>query len=99
MPRACRVTQFSCIAVVVLGLLPWGLLVGALLLEAIASPLPLTMSLAAWAVALVPLWVTWFAIVAWRKRDESALPAVLMALPSSVVTAWFVLMPVAAAVP
>jgi hypothetical protein len=99
MPRACRFTQISCIAVVVLGLLPWGLLVAALLLEAIDSHLPLTMSLAAWAVMLVPLWVSWFAIVAWRKRHETAVPAVLMALPSTVVTAWFMLMPVAAALP
>ena len=77
MPRIpCRFTQLSCIALVMLGLLPWGLLVGALMFEAIDSALPLTMSLAAWLVLLLPLWVMLFAIVAWRRRDESAVPAV-----------------------
>ena len=100
MPRApCRLTQMSCIALVMLGLLPWGLLVGGLMLEAIDSSLPLTMALAAWLVLLVPLWVLWFAIVAWRKRNESAVPAVLMAVPSVVVSALFMLMPLGATLP
>ena len=98
MPRApCRLTQLSCIAFVVLGLLPWGLLVGALTLDAIGSSMPLAMSLAAWLVLLVPLWVSWFAIVAWRQRNQSAFPAVLMAVPCAIVMAWFMLLPAAAA--
>ena len=85
MPRTpCRFTQMSCVAMVVLGLLPWALLVGALMLHAIQSPVPLTMSVVTWLVLLVPVWVIWFAIVAWRKRNETVLPAVLMAVPIAV---------------
>ncbi|MEQ1717469.1 MAG: hypothetical protein ABL907_16075 [Hyphomicrobium sp.] len=95
----CRLTQLSCVAMVALGLLPWALLVGALLLRAIDSTLPLTMSLLAWVVLLVPVWVGWFAVIAWRQRDETALPAVLMAAPFVVVTAMFMMLPSGVAAP
>lgn len=95
----CRLTQVSCVAMVALGLLPWGLMVGGLLLHAIESSVPLTMSLAVWLVLLVPMWVVLFAIVAWRKRNESAIPAVLMALPSAIVTGLFMLLPLGATLP
>ena len=88
-----RLTQISCIAMVLVGLLPWGFLTARLVLRAIDSHLPLTMSVAAWMVLLVPLWVVWFAIAAWAKRDESTLPAVLMAAPVAVVTALFLVVP------
>jgi hypothetical protein len=88
-----RYTQLSCIMMVVLGLLPWALLVGALMLQAIDSSQPLAMSLFAWLVLLVPLWIVLFAAVAWRKRHETAVPAILMAVPSVVVTALFMVLP------
>jgi len=94
MSRApCRVTQFSCVAMVLFGLLPWALLVGGLVLRAIDSRLPLTMSVVAWMVLLVPLWVMWFAAAAWSKRDETAAPAVMMAAPVAVVMALFLVIP------
>jgi len=88
-----RLTQISWIAIVVFGLLPWALLTGGLVLRAIASHQPLTMSVAAWMVLLVPLWVMWFAASAWSKRDETAIPAVVMAAPVAVVMALFLVVP------
>lgn len=90
-----RLTQISCVAMVVLGLLPWTFLVGGLVLRAINSQQPLAMSVIAWIVLLVPLWVIWFAAAAWSKRDESAAPAVLMAAPVAVVLALFLVIPAA----
>lgn len=90
-----RLTQLSCVAMVVLGLLPWTFLVGGLVLRAINSQQPLAMSVIAWIVLLVPLWVIWFAAAAWNKRDESAAPAVLMAAPVAVVLALFLVIPAA----
>ena len=95
----CRLTQFSCIAMVALGLLPWGLLVGALALHAIDSSVPVAMSVIVWLVLLVPLWVALFGTVAWRKRHETALPAVMMAAPILVITAVFLMMPPGIAAP
>ena len=89
----CRLTQVSCIAMVALGLLPWGLLVGALALHAIDSSVPVTMSVVVWLVLLVPMWVAWFGSVAWRKRHETAIPAVVMAAPIVVITALFFMLP------
>lgn len=88
-----RLTQVSCVAMVLVGLLPWAFLAGGLILRAIDSRQPLTMSVAAWIVLLVPLWVMWFAIAAWARRDESALPAVVMAAPVAVVTGLFLVIP------
>ncbi len=88
-----RLTQISCVAMVVFGLLPWAFLTGGLILRAINSQQPLTMSVAAWMVLLVPLWVMWFAAAAWSKRDETAMPAVLMAAPVAVVVALFLVVP------
>ncbi len=93
-----RKTQLFCIVLVVVGLLPWGLLSAALMLEAIDGAVPLVMSVAAWLVLLVPLWVVWFAVLAWRRRNETAMPAVLMACPSVVSSALYVLMPLGAIV-
>lgn len=95
----CRVTQLSCLATTLLGMLPWGILVGAMTLQAVESHSPLTMSVATWLVLLLPLWVGWFAIVAWNKRNETALPAVLMALPAIVATVMLLAMPVAQSAP
>ncbi len=97
MPRSpCRLTQWSCVALTVLGLLPWALMCGALVYRAIHSPVPLTMSVVAWVAMLVPLWVIWFGSIAWHKRHESAFPAMVMAAPLVMCTAVFLLMPAAA---
>jgi membrane protein DedA with SNARE-associated domain len=87
------------VATTLLGFLPWGLVVGAMTLQAIESPSPLTMSVVTWLVLLLPLWVAWFAVVAWNKRDETAMPAVLMALPAIVATVMLLAMPVAQSAP
>ncbi len=98
MSRApCRMTQWSCVALVVLGLLPWALLVGSLLYRAVNSQLPITMSVIAWLVLLVPMWVAWFAISAWNQRHETAVPAMIMAAPVVLVTALFLALPAGAA--
>lgn len=94
-----RVVQLSCIALVVLGTLPWLLLASAMLLKAVQSTSPLAMSVAAWIVLLVPLWVAWFAVAAWSKRDETPAPAVLMALPLPFVGMLFMLVPHATVMP
>lgn len=95
----CRLTQWSCVAMVVLGLLPWALLVGALVLKAIDSTSPLALSIAAWIVLLVPMWVAWFGAIAWRQRHETVVPAVIMAAPVLVITTLFMLIPNGAAAP
>lgn len=95
----CRITQLSCAVTAALGFLPWGLLLAAATLQAIESPDPLTMSVAAWLVLLVPLWVLWFAVVAWNRRHESAMPALLMAAPAVVVTAMLLALPIAQSAP
>lgn len=94
-----RVVQWSCIALVVLGALPWLALVGSLVIRAVESRQPIAMSVIAWVVLLVPLWVMWFATAAWDQRHETAIPAVLMAMPLLVVTVLFMLLPAAAAAP
>ena len=94
-----RFTQWSCIAMTALGLVPWALLVGALMLRAIDSRQPLTLTLATWLVLLVPLWVIAVGIVAWQKRDESVQPALLMGLPLVPVAALFFILPDAVAQP
>ena len=95
----CRITQLSCAVTALLGFLPWGLLLAAATLQAIESPAPLTMSFAVWLVLLVPIWVVWFGVVAWNKRHESVMPAVLMAVPAIVVTAMMLALPIAQSAP
>lgn len=100
MSRApCRLTQLSCVLLVVLSAAPWAWLSGDLVLQAIHSRLPLTLSVAAWLVMLVPLWVCWFALIAWQRRHESSAPAIVMAAPLLVVTTAFLLMPQAGVLP
>jgi cytochrome bd-type quinol oxidase subunit 2 len=98
MPRCPnRITQWSCVAITAVCLVPWALLVGTLVIRAIDSRQPLAMSLFAWIVLLVPLWVIMLAVVAWQKRDESERPAVLMALPLVAISALFFMLPLGAA--
>lgn len=94
-----RLTQLSCVALVVAGLTPWTLLLAGLHVRAIDSTIPLTMSIAVWMVLLVPLWVLWFAVTAWDKRNETALPAIIMAAPVALVTALFLVIPAGSALP
>lgn len=89
----CRITQWSCIALVVLAVAPWALLTAGLVYRAVNSSQPLTSTLVAWMVLLVPLWVFWFAAAAWEQRHESAMPALVMAAPAPLVTALFFLVP------
>ena len=88
-----RLAQFCCVAIVLAGLMPWAAFTGRLLGVAVESHKPLTMSVLAWLVMLVPLWVAWFATSAWSRRDESAVPALLMAAPPLIVTALFLAVP------
>jgi hypothetical protein len=88
-----RILQICCAVAAVLGFLPWGRMFGDTVFQAIESPSPLAMSLAAWLVLLVPLWVVWFAILAWQNRNVSVRPAVLMALPAVVITALVLALP------
>lgn len=94
-----RTTQWSCVAVVAMGMMPWALLVGSLLVRAIDSASPLTMSVVTWVVLLVPLWVAWFGALAWRHRNETAAPALIMAAPILLITALFMLIPSSVASP
>ncbi len=94
-----RTIQISCIGLVALSALPWMLLAGSMLLKAVESTSPLAMSVAAWLVLLVPLWVAWFAAAAWSKRDETSAPAVLMALPLPFVAVLFMIVPAATVLP
>jgi len=45
---------------------------------------------------MVPLWVLWFGMIAWRQRHESAVPAMVMVAPLLICAALFMLMPEAA---
>lgn len=92
-------TQFACVFLVLLSALPWVSLTGDLLVQAIHSRVPLTLSFAAWLALLVPFWVCWFAVIAWQKRHETSAPAVVMAAPLLVVTTAFLLMPAAGVLP
>ena len=89
-----RIVQLLCAAVAVIGFLPWGQMLAGTIGRAIESNAPLMLSVAAWLVLLVPIWVLWFAVVAWHQRHVSARPAVLMAVPAVVVTALLVALPV-----
>ena len=80
-PAPSRYLQIGCAAIALLGFAPWALVFAGTMLGAIESQSPLAMSFAAWLVLLIPVWVIWFAIMAWRDRDVSAKPAVLMAIP------------------
>ncbi len=98
MPRTlCRLTQAVCIALATLGLFPWALMCGALMIRAIESRLPLTMSVVAWMAMLVPFWVLWFGAIAWSKRNETAIPAMIMAAPLVICMGLFMLIPETAA--
>jgi hypothetical protein len=88
-----RLTQWFCVLLTLVGLLPWAATAASLVYRAIESPVPLTMSVAAWLAMLVPLWVAWFGVLAWSKRDETALPAVMMTLPIIVCIALFFVIP------
>jgi len=92
-PRGRAIVQVSCAAIALLGFLPWAVVLAEALLQAIESPLPLQHSLLAWLVLLVPLWVLWFAIVSWRKRNETVMPAMLMAAPAVLITLLAIAMP------
>ena len=86
--RSLRIVQAICVAVVVAAIVPWSDLVGSTVIGAIHSKqAPLAMSIAAWFVLLVPLWVIWFALRAWEQRDESYRDAVIMAVPPVIVSA------------
>ncbi len=85
-PAPSRSLQIACAVVACLGFAPWGLVFAGALVGAIESKSPLFMSVAAWIVLLIPVWVIWFATVAWRERDVSAKPAVLMAVPGALFT-------------
>lgn len=91
-----RFTQWSCVVLTMLGLMPWATTAGSLVYHAIESPVPLTMSVAAWLAMLVPVWVAWFGALAWSKRNESAVPAVVMTLPIVVCIGLFFVMPAGA---
>ena len=94
-----RLTQASCSLLVLLSALPWASLTGDLLVQAVHSRLPLTLSFAAWLVMLVPIWVCWFAVIAWQRRHETSAPAIVMAAPLLVVATAFMLMPAAGVLP
>lgn len=85
-PAPSRFLQVACAVIALLGFAPWALVFAGTMLGAIESKSPLVMSVAAWLVLLIPVWVIWFGIVAWRDRDVSAKPAVLMALPGVLFT-------------
>jgi hypothetical protein len=93
------IVQIVCATIALLGFLPWALVLGEAMLQAIESPLPLQHSLMAWLVLLVPLWVIWFAIVSWRKRNETVMPAMLMAAPAVFITLLAIAMPLTSAAP
>lgn len=94
-----RITQVSCATAGFVGLIPWGFLTPSLINSSISSATPLTMSVATWLVVLVPIWVGWFAVMAWDRRDVSSVPAVLMAVPAIVVTALLIALPLAVGEP
>ena len=92
-PAPSRLLQIACAVVAVIGFAPWAFMFSGTVLRAIESERPLAMSVAAWLVLLVPVWVIWFALVAWRQRNASVTPAVLMALPALIITGLRVLHP------
>lgn len=98
-PAPSRFLQIVCAMIAVIGFAPWALVFAGAVLGAIESRSPLVMSFAAWLVLLIPIWVIWFAIVAWRDRDVSAKPAVLMALPGALCTVLAMTTPYLALVP
>lgn len=89
-----RALQIGCAVAALVGFLPWGIIFDGMVLGAIESHAPLTMSVIAWFVLLVPVWVLWFAFLAWTERDVSARPAILMAIPAVVITALMITLPV-----
>ena len=97
--RRTRMIQLICAAIAVLGFLPWGLMLGDAMLHAIESPVPLRHSLHAWLVLLVPLWVIWFAMVSWHRRNETSMPALLMAAPGALITILALSLPLLADTP
>jgi hypothetical protein len=92
-PAPSRHLQIVCAIIALIGFLPWGLMLAGTIGRAIESNVPLALSVAAWLVLLVPVWVIWFAVAAWQQRHVSARPAVLMALPAVLVTAFLVTLP------
>lgn len=98
-PAPSRVLQISCAIAALLGFLPWGLMFADTVIGAIESRSPLLMSVAAWFILLVPVWVIWFAIVAWRERNVSIKPAVLMAIPGLLFAALAVTVPFVSVAP
>jgi hypothetical protein len=92
-PAPSRKLQVACAIVAFVGLAPWGLMFSGTVLHAIESEQPLAMSVAAWLVLLVPVWVIWFALVAWRDRNATVTPAILMALPALIIGGVQLLLP------
>ena len=90
-----RKLQVICLLVACIGFAPWALMFSRTVLRAIESEQPLAMSVAAWLVLLVPVWVVWFGIIAWRDRNATVAPAVLMALPALIIGGVRLLMPIA----
>lgn len=98
-PAPSRFLQIACAVIALLGFAPWALVFAGAVLGAIESKSPLVMAIAAWLVLLIPVWVIWFGIVAWRERDVSAKPAVLMALPGALFTVLAMTTPYMTAMP
>jgi hypothetical protein len=95
-PAPSRRLQIACAIVALFGFTPWTFMFSGTVLNAIESERPLAMSVAAWLVLLVPLWVVWFALVAWRERNATVTPAVLMALPALIIAGLHALLPLTA---
>ena len=94
-----RKLQIACAVVAFIGFAPWALMFSRTVLRAIESEQPLAMSVAAWLVLLVPVWVVWFAVIAWRDRNATVTPAVLMAMPALIIGGVRLLLPFAASGP
>ena len=94
-----RRLQFACAIVACVGFAPWAFMFSGTVLNAIESEQPLAMSVAAWLVLLVPIWVIWFALVAWRERNATVTPAVLMALPALIISGMRLLSPLTGLLP
>ena len=93
LPAPSRVLQIACATVAIVGFAPWANMFAGTVLNAIESKSPLMMSVAAWLVLLIPGWVIWFAVIAWRERNVSARPAVLMAIPAALLTMLVIAIP------
>ena len=87
-----RLVQIACAVVAIAGLAPWASMFGAIVSRAIDSEQPLIMCVAAWLVMLMPVWVIWFALVAWRRRDFSLTPAILTTLPTLLIAGGWLLL-------